>query len=787
MGTMTLADSDDRSSSRARTARDGSTPESEPTEGTGPVAPAVLVAVAVVAGLVALGSTASPTGAPAIDAVMIVAVVAAVTWTSAWAPWWIPTAAAGVAATVSFSWIPGVAAAIAFVVGGSLASVRRSGPVVQAVVTGVALNALIRSDFQPFFGASAVVGVTVGLVVLVAGVIGQAPSVRRPTSFVAVALAAVTVAIVAMFGASMLVARANLENGNELARRGLSQLALGDISSAQRLFERAAASFDSADSNASGPWSQPARLVPVLAQHRAALSVVSSTSASSLGEIAEQLSAVDLGELRVSQGRIDLGAIEALVGPVERLRAEVDALWSVLAEAQDPWLIEPVRDRLIDLADEVAAERDRIDQMADVIERAPEMLGADGPRVYLVAFTTPVEARGHGGFFGNFAEIHADDGLITLEEFGRNTALNRRGSRPRTVTGPDDWLGRYARFGFDSGPDGTVGESPWQNVTMSPHFPSTGAVMAELYPQSGGRAVDGVFAVDVESVAALLRFTGPIRVEEQAVTLYPGNAARYLLIEQYRIDDRADRIDLLDSVSREVIERLLDDSFPGPVALGRTFGPLVAEGRVTGYSVHESDQLLFEQLGMSGALPSPDAGDVVAVSLNNTGGGKIDYFLEVAMDYRVSAVDETSTGADLVLSLTNSAPTTGWPDYVIGNLVDLPIGTSRLWVSVHTGRTVVAVTVDGEPVGFEVVEEAGLSAIGVLVELPSGATHTLEFGFGADPIPLTDESRTYVRTPPAVLPFATTVTLTNSEGVESLHRFERPGTAVFGAPKPARR
>lgn len=717
-----------------------------------------------------------------IDAVLVVVAVAAVTWTSAWVSWWAPTTVAGVAATVAFSWVPGVAAAVAFVVGGALASVRRSGPVVQSLVTAVALNALIRSELQLFFGASALVGVAAGLVVVVAGLVGVAPSIRRRTSFVVAALLTAVVAIVALFGVSMLAARASLLDGNELARRGLTELAMGEVSSAQGMLEQAAAAFDTADSHASGLLSQPARLVPVLAQHRAAVSRVSSTSANSLGEIAEQLAAIDLGSLRVSQGRIDLDAIDALVGPVERLRSEVDALWSALTDAQDPWLIEPLRNRLTDLAEEVESERDRIDQMAEVLDRAPSMLGADGPRSYLVVFTTPVEARGHGGFVGNYAEVRVDGGRITLEEFGRNTTLNRRGDRPRVVSGPDDWLGRYGRFGFDSGPGGTVGEVPWLNVTMSPHFPSTGAVMAELYQQSGGRPVDGVFALDVESVAALLRFTGPVRVEERGVDLNADNAVRFLLIEQYRIDDQADRADVLEVVSREVIDRLLEDSFPGPVALGRTFGPFVEEGRVTGYSVHADEQLLLERLGMTGALPSPTDGDVVAVSLNNSGGSKIDYFLDVAMDYVVTSEDAASSRADLMLSLTNWAPTTGWPEYVIGNLVDRPVGTSRLWVSVHTGRTVVTVELDGEPVGFEVLEEAGLAAIGVIVELPPGATRSLEFEFGSEPLPLSGGARTSVRTPAAARPFSTTVTLTNGLGVELQHRLDRPGTAVIEIP-----
>ena len=36
---------------------------------------------------------------------------------------------------------------------------------------------------------------------------------------------------------------------------------------------------------------------------------------------------------------------------------------------------------------------------------APQMLGAEGVRRYFIAFTTPAEARGMGGFMGNWAVI----------------------------------------------------------------------------------------------------------------------------------------------------------------------------------------------------------------------------------------------------------------------------------------------------------------------------------------------------------------------------------------------
>ena len=48
-----------------------------------------------------------------------------------------------------------------------------------------------------------------------------------------------------------------------------------------------------------------------------------------------------------------------------------------------------------------------------------------------MAFTTPAEARGLGGFMGNYAELTATDGQLGLTDFGRTAELNAGGTGDR--------------------------------------------------------------------------------------------------------------------------------------------------------------------------------------------------------------------------------------------------------------------------------------------------------------------------------------------------------------------
>ena len=147
---------------------------------------------------------------------------------------------------------------------------------------------------------------------------------------------------------------------------------------------------------------------------------------------------------------------------------------------------------------------------------------------------------------GNWIELSIDNGHIGVDEYGRTADLNAAGDRPRKITGPADWVERYGDFRFTNALGGNVGKSAWQNITMSPHFPSTVQVISELYPQSGRKNLDGVFAMDVETVSALLEFAGPVAVTGRDEPLTFENAVEFLLHDQYIDFAGNDRIDLLE-------------------------------------------------------------------------------------------------------------------------------------------------------------------------------------------------------------------------------------------------
>jgi hypothetical protein len=726
------------------------------------------LAIGVACGVLAVVHGPAPTGQSVVDMLLVGILVTAVTWFGSVVPVRFAGAIVLAAGALSLTWPGLVLGAVTYVISARVAVERRFSQVASALLLGLALNLAARSDLEGFLGASTIVGVVLAVAILARAFPLRSRRARR-TALVAIAvMLAVPIAAAGTLAATVRQSADDLLDGEEIVQRGLDQLSDGDIRQAQTSFELAAETFRTAHDRMANPLTRPAAAVPVAAQHRRAALEVSAQAARSSATLADQLELIDLDQLTFRNGRIDVRAIAGLADPLAVIEEDIGALRDTVVDVDGPWLVDPIRQRLGELADDIDAQLERTDDLVRVVQQVPAMLGAEGRRVYFVAFTTPAEARGLGGFMGNWAEFTIENGDIELTEFGRSDDLDDFASPgERKVTGPEDWLARYGRYGFTNGPVNGVGGDPWKNITMSASMSSTGQVMSELYPQSGGRDVDGVFVLDVFAVSALLEFTGPIELPDGQGVVTSENAPQFLLNGQYEETDTEQRIDVLEIVSNEVFDTLLGSDLPPARELLDVLGPLVEQGRLVGYAAAPREQEMLEQSGLAGTLTDPDGRDGLAITLNNAIGNKIDFFLRSSATYSVVADRETGTArADLDIVLDNRAPEFGQPNYVIGNPIGAPDGSNQTLVSVYSQLPAVEVQLDGTDVEFvEQTRESGYYVTGVFVELDSRESKTLSMRL-AGTLDLVDGYQLVLRTPPTARQFPLDVdaTLTTGDG-----------------------
>lgn len=636
--------------------------------------------------------------------------------------------ASGVAAVV-------LAAGALVAAGWAGASRRLPDAPLRALSAALAVAALARLDLPGPLGVETIVGGVLLVALAGLGLAARGGRAVRVALIVTGGVVAVAAIASAAFGFAALRARDTVERGEAEARRGLSALADGELDEARSRFDDARRLLAAADSRLSKPWTQPARLVPIVAQHRRAVTAVTGGASDAVEQISASLDRIDLDAVRPVDGRVDLAALTSLTTELESMQSVVLDLDARVADADSQWLVGAIQTRLDSLDDELGERLGQADDALVALRQLPQILGADGQRVYFVALTTPAEARGSVGFMGNWAELTVTDGAIEMTAFGREDDLTATGDpAARIITGMPEFLARYGGIGFGNGPGGSAGTEVWQLVTMSPDFPSVGEVVAQLYPVSGGRPIDGVLAIDTKVIAALLEFTGPVEIEGVPQPLTERNAERYLLFDQYvEFDAEGEqRADALEVLGREVFDRLLDGGLPEPIELGRRLAPLARDGHIAMWMSKPAEHDLTVRAGIDRALPQPpggEQGDAVVIAFNNGTAGKQEVFLDTRVDYTLRpAGDGTFTG-EVAITLTNDAPTSGLPDYLIGSGTLVPRGSNRLLVSVYMPTPATAVSLDGEPVEFANSSERGWPVVDMAVVIPSQSTRTFTVEF----------------------------------------------------------
>lgn len=693
----------------------------------------VAVGIGIVSGLLAATSGAQPTGSTSIDVLLVVVFVGSVVWASASAPWWAAALACGVGAAIALQPVVAAIGLAGFLGGLFVGAQRRDQPELRAVVGGIAANVLIRSEMDGFLGLSALIAMSVLASLFVLGVWRRPYVVRRATWLTLSTLVGVVVVVLLALGVAVFSTRTDLSNASQQSQSAIDSLNAGDYDLAAQKLNDASDSFGRADTRLSGFLALPSRFIPVVAQNLNAGADLADAADLATAEAASALAEVDTESLRLIGGAIDVNALRAVEAPLLRVQVALDDLSAVADEVESPWLLDRVQQELTELQVDLADNEPRLQNAIDAVRLAPQFLGAEEERRYLILFTTPSEARGLGGFIGNYAEVTVDNGRIEVPAFARRSDLDDVARDVAVCTGCSRaLLDRYGRFGFNSGLDGAVQQGVWQNLTMPANFPYIAEAAAVLYPQSGGQPIDGVFVLDPYVIQELMQFTGPIEVPALGVTVQPDDAAQFIIEDQYLLagnEGTDDRIDALQTLGEGVVARLLTGSLPAPAELAKNLGPLVEERRLLFWTDDLEEQDLLDRTGMLGSLPALGDDGGFSVSVSNASASKIEIFLDRTVEVRI---EEDETGARQLIAdvtLENRAPSEGLPGYVIGNEVGLPEGWSRLFVSFYGVPTLTSVTLDDVEIDVEPSIEAGWSVFGDFVDIaPGGSVHyTLVF------------------------------------------------------------
>lgn len=669
---------------------------------------------------------------------------------------WIPMALGAAA------WALGLAA----MVGGDRFEVPTTGAAVGALVA----NALLRLPQAGPNGTSAVLVVMIVAPLVALAWVDLSADARRRAQWWALrgAAAIAVVCVVSVVVAGALGTTVN--DGVDAARRAAERARAGDIDGARNNLDTASDRMGTASSWLRSPLVLPARAVPILGQQVRAMTTASSDASRLADSAREAIAVVDDGGIAVKDGAIDLATVRAAVHPLERSVDAMEDARSNAGEIDSPWLLPPIANRLDELSDDVAENLPAARRALAGARLAEGFLGADGPRRYLIAFTTPAESRFMGGFVAHYAEVEIDAGRMEVVSSGHAADFHSEPGEDRELVGLEDHM---ARHGDNYFPGYFL-----ENITASPDGPVAAEVARQVVDLATGREIDVVVIMDPAAVAALGTLNAPIELD-QVGTLDRHGVEQFLLFDQYtRFPVEEEQRAVLD----ELIDDTLDAVLDGDVNVGEMvdrLGPLVEQGRLQVISFDPEEAAFLTDVGLTREFIRPGGVELLAVRSANASPNKLDVYLERVIEHEVVVDPENgSVDGTTRITLTNEAPP-GLEGVVSGGW-DLPEpGMNRQYVSVYTEHLVTSLTVDGEAVDPWNQTELGWRVASVFVEIPLGETVEIEMEWSGRHGPDVDEL--VVSYQPTVIPDVVDASVVTTDG-DVLARYEGSPEAQVRVP-----
>ncbi len=483
------------------------------------------------------------------------------------------------------------------------------------------------------------------------------------------------------------------------------------------------------------PLYRAAAHVPFLGPNLMAISEVTGTVDSlavdvvpSLVQIAKTLNPSSLAP---KNSVIDLAPIEAASPLLQEADAAVNASRVRLASIDRTKTVEQINSAILTLWRKLDQASSITGAGARVARLLPPMLGADGPRTYLVAFQNLAEVRATGGIFGSFATVRVDNGKISIVDRGR--ASKSIGTFQAPIEQLDAkttalWSNLMALFP--------------QDVNMTPDFPTAAALFAKMYTIRKGTAIDGVIATDPVALSYALKGTGPINVGD-GITLTSQNIVSTLLSDAYLRDPsrtQSARDTFLASATTLAFEKVVSGGGNASVTMAG-YKQAVQERRVLVWSRNAAEQADIAQTGLVGRLGDTAANPSIGVFLNDGTQAKLDYYLSKSVT--VTPGECQADGRRVLqvkVTMSFAGPRSGLPGSVLG---DRPIGQmymlqTNVMVFAPVGGGAVAATRDGKPTGVQRGENRGREVLQVPVRLTAGGKATIDVSvlapFSTEPV-----------------------------------------------------
>ena len=348
--------------------------------------------------------------------------------------------------------------------------------------------------------------------------------VRKP---IIAGIAAIIALLLIVPGTALAVSAKNaMDDARILMNQGsalVSQIQSGDVQGAQRTATNLNSIAKELDANVNGPLWVPLTFVPVYGDDvksiRTLAEVANKLSEQVLIPIAQGLSTDGNARLFVDGG-FNIPVIQAMLTPIGAASDTIRECARQVNELSEPHIVQlmsPVMTvkSLMSVLSEVTG------YASDLSQALPGILGANGPRTYLIMACSEAELRSVGGFPGSTGLMTVDNGKLEIGEMtAPNLSFAQSEDEVLELTDEERTLfgTRAGEYFYDAG--------------YNPHFPRAAEIMKSIWDANKKPPFDGIISVDPVFLQSILELTGGVTTSD-GVAVNGSNAAEVLMNSAY--------------------------------------------------------------------------------------------------------------------------------------------------------------------------------------------------------------------------------------------------------------
>ena len=515
-------------------------------------------------------------------------------------------------------------------------------------------------------------------------------------------------------GSRALTAKAELERAQTLVSTLTNQASAMDFVGLGATSTKLSAATSKAVYQTHDPLWRVAEIVPVagvnltaVRQLAEAIDAVAQDAVSPIASVASGLSAESLKPV---DGKIDLGPIVELNAALGTASTVLDSAAASVAKIKLEGTIGQVEAAGTKLNTMLSGAATTVAEVSSFTSVAPDMLGASGPRTYVLIFQNLAETTALGGTAAALTEITVDDGQISIARQASSLTFPWRDGEPVVAEDPK-LTALYSQLMY----------TRLNLATSRPDFPTAAQITQAFWQQDLGGTVDGVISIDPAALAHMLGATGPVAMSTGDV-LSKDNAVGLLLNEiyfRYQGPDGEYQTDAFFAEAAMTMFNAVMNSQAEPQEMVKAVLQGVNEHRIMAWSAHPDEQKILEGTQIAGILPTTNESSTTSgVFFRDTSTSKMDFYLEtsatLSTDVCTTTTPTFTTKANLHSTLTEELAGT-LPSYVATEFwgadrfrtevyVYGPPGTTFVSAGAAEGASLVATTDDlGRPVAKFIV------------------------------------------------------------------------------------